>query len=94
MTQAIEDMEGRSIALTPERVPHPTSSIPTDDELRVIQMISKGLTDRAIARRLNVSVITVRRRAGRFRTKVGANSRIQAVAIAAHRGWIEPEACS
>lgn len=90
--EACARTQGRTIDNLPrERVPEPTSSIPTEDELRVIQMMSKGLTDRTIARRLGVSVITVRRRADRFRAKVKANSRIQAVAIAARRGWIEPE---
>ena len=52
-------------------------------------MIANGLTDHAIARRLSVSVVTVRRRATSFRTKVGARNRSEAIAIAAGRGWFE-----
>lgn len=52
-------------------------------------MLANGLTDHAIARRLSVSVVTVRRRATSFRTKVGAGNRAEAVAIAAGLGWIE-----
>ena len=61
----------------------------TTDELDVIDLIANGYTDRAIARRLSVSVVTVRRRATSFRTKVGARNRAEAIAIAAGRGWIE-----
>lgn len=59
------------------------------DELDVIELIANGYTDRAIARRLSVSVVTVRRRATSFRTKIGARNRAEAIAIAAGRGWIE-----
>ncbi len=52
-------------------------------------MIANGLTDHAIARRLCVSVVTVRRRATSFRTKIGARNRAEAIAIAAGRGWLE-----
>lgn len=61
----------------------------TTDELDVIELIANGLTDHAIARRLSVSVVTVRRRATSFRTKIGARNRAEAIAIAAGRGWIE-----
>lgn len=61
----------------------------TTDELDVIALIANGLTDRAIARRLSVSVVTVRRRATSFRTKIGARNRAEAIAIAAGSGWLE-----
>ena len=67
----------------PERAPF------TTDELDVVELIANGYTDRAIARRLSVSVVTVRRRATSFRTKIGAGNRAEAIAIAAGRGWIE-----
>jgi len=54
-----------------------------------MELIASGLTDHAIARRLSVSVVTVRRRATSFRTKVGARNRAEAIAIAAGRGWFE-----
>ncbi|HEX2295115.1 MAG TPA: helix-turn-helix transcriptional regulator [Actinomycetota bacterium] len=60
----------------------------TTDELDVIELIANGHTDRAIARRLSVSVVTVRRRATSFRTKIGARNRAEAIAIAAGRGWL------
>ena len=61
----------------------------TTDELDVIELIANGYTDHAIARRLSVSVVTVRRRATGFRTKIGARNRAEAIAIAAGRGWVE-----
>ena len=61
----------------------------TSDELRVIELIANGLTDQAIARRLGVSVVTVRRRATSFRGKVNARTSPEAVAIAAAQGWIK-----
>lgn len=48
-----------------------------------------ALSDQAIARRLGVSVVTVRRSATSFRGKVGARTRPEAVAIAAAQGWIK-----
>lgn len=54
-----------------------------------MEFVANGLTDVAIARRLSVSVVTVRRRATSFRNKIGARTRIEAVAIAAGLGWIE-----
>lgn len=54
-----------------------------------MELIATGLTDHAIARRLSVSVVTVRRRATSFRTKLGAHNRAEAIAIAAGRGWLE-----
>lgn len=56
-------------------------------ELEVIELIAAGLSDRVIAKRLFVSMVTVRRRATSFRTKVGAQNRAEAVAIAVTRGW-------
>ena len=57
-----------------------------DEELQVMEMIADGMKDSAIARRLGVSIVTVRRRASRFRRRVGATTRTQAVAIATREG--------
>lgn len=60
----------------------------TTDELKVLELIASGLTDKAVARRVGVSVVTIRRRATSFRKKVGAKTRPEAVAIAVGQGWI------
>lgn len=61
---------------------------PKPQELAVMQMVASGHKDRAIARRLGVSVVTVRRWASSFRRRMGAKSRTQAVALGVQRGWI------
>ena len=61
----------------------------TDDELEVVDLVARGLTDHAIARRLSVSIVTVRRRATSFRRKVRAVNRAEAIAIGAGLGWVE-----
>jgi DNA-binding NarL/FixJ family response regulator len=62
---------------------------PPADELEVMQLVAEGYKDVAIARRLGVATVTVRRRAQRFCRRVGALNRSQAIAIATARGWIE-----
>lgn len=61
----------------------------TPDELDVLKLVARGYTDLAIARRLNMSVVTVRRRATHLRAKVGARTRAEAVAIAVSLGWFK-----
>lgn len=55
----------------------------------MVDLVANGLTDHAIARRLSVSIVTVRRRATSFRRKVRAVNRVEAIAIGAGLGWIE-----
>jgi LuxR family maltose regulon positive regulatory protein len=74
-----EDQGGRNADPLLERV--------SPKELEVIELVAAGLSDRVIARRLFVSIVTVRRRATSFRVKVGAQTRAEAVAIAITRGW-------
>jgi len=63
---------------------------PSKAELEVMRLIASGHKDFAIARRLGVSVVTVRRRARSFRHRVGASNRPEAIAVAAARGWLSP----
>lgn len=65
---------------------------PSDAEIEVIRLIAAGLKDHVIARRLGVSVVTVRRRALHFRRVVGATNRSEAIAIAARRGLLDANA--
>ncbi|MGH2753167.1 MAG: LuxR C-terminal-related transcriptional regulator [Actinomycetota bacterium] len=66
-------------------------AVPPDQELEVIRLIASGLKDYVIARRLEVSVVTVRRRAQSFRRRVGASTRSESIAIAAARGWLQEQ---
>lgn len=59
-----------------------------DREALVVAMLGAGLTDQAIARHLDVSLRTARRRIASVIEKVNATSRFQAGAAAAHRGWV------
>lgn len=69
------------------RAPLPNVTPPiTRQEQRVLEYIASGYTDQAIARLLQVSVVTVRRRATSLRVKLGARNRAEAVAIAVGRG--------
>lgn len=64
-------------------------SVPPRAELDVMQLLADGYSDPQIARLLTVSLVTVRRRAQRFCKRLGAKSRLQAMAEAVARGWIE-----
>jgi DNA-binding CsgD family transcriptional regulator/DNA-binding Lrp family transcriptional regulator len=59
-----------------------------EGEALVVAMLGAGLTDQAIARHLDVSLRTARRRIASVIEKVNATSRFQAGAAAAHRGWV------
>lgn len=54
----------------------------------LLQQLSAGAQDEQIARRLGVSLRTVRRRVADLMAELGADSRFQAGVEAAKRGWI------
>lgn len=58
-------------------------------ELEVMKLIASGSKDYVIARRLGISVVTVRRRVVSFRNRVGATTRSEAVARAATLGLLD-----
>ncbi len=60
-------------------------------EKQVLLLLGAGHTDEVIARRLGVSVRTARRVAADLLGRLGARSRFQAGALAAARGWIDPD---
>ncbi len=57
-------------------------------EREVLKFLSEGHTDESLARRLGVSVRTVRRTIADLTERLGATSRFQAGVNAAQRGWI------
>ncbi|MBC3843631.1 helix-turn-helix transcriptional regulator [Streptacidiphilus sp. 4-A2] len=59
-------------------------------EAAVLQLLADGHTDDAIAKRLGVSPRTGRRIATDLIERLGARSRFQAGAEAAHKGWLQP----
>ena len=75
---------------TPLRPQHPA---PPDDRLppaqqKVLELMAEGLNDAAIARRLGISVTTVRRHITAIMDRLGVSSRFAAGAAAQRRGWI------
>lgn len=60
----------------------------TAAETDLLRLLAAGLTDEAAAKRLNVSVRTVKRRMEDLMHRLGANSRFQAGANAAGNGWL------
>jgi DNA-binding CsgD family transcriptional regulator len=57
-------------------------------EREVLKFLSEGHTDDSLARRLGVSVRTVRRTVADLTERLGATSRFQAGVKAAQRGWL------
>ncbi|MFD4014574.1 LuxR C-terminal-related transcriptional regulator [Streptomyces albidoflavus] len=60
-------------------------------ELRILQLLAQGCTDEVVARRMSVSVRTVRRVSSELSSRLGTQSRFQAGAKAFARGWLKPE---
>jgi DNA-binding CsgD family transcriptional regulator len=60
----------------------------TGQEVEVLRLLAAGLTDEAVARKLGLSARTVRRTIAALSQRLRANSRFQAGAQAARRGWI------
>lgn len=59
-----------------------------DLRLFLLQQLASGAQDEQIARRLNVSLRTVRRRVADLMTELGADTRFQAGVEAGRRGWL------
>lgn len=70
-----------------EPVKAPAESL-TPRELEVLQLMARGLTNRQIARHLQISEHTVKFHAGAVLGKLNARSRAEAVARAIGLGWI------
>ncbi|HEX5441547.1 MAG TPA: response regulator transcription factor [Ktedonobacterales bacterium] len=68
----------------------PTVSMPplSDREMEVLREAARGLPNKDIARRLNLSVRTIHTHLGNIFAKLGVGSRTEAVLLALRRGWI------
>ncbi|WP_405974447.1 LuxR C-terminal-related transcriptional regulator [Streptomyces sp. NBC_00988] len=73
------------------RQPKPNEHGLTSQEQAVLALLSKGLADEAVARRLGVSVRTGRRITANLMGRLEADSRFQAGVMAALHGWISPD---
>lgn len=66
----------------------PSAPTPTERELDVLRLVAQGLTNRAIARRLQVSEATVKTHLVHAFTKLGVDDRTAAVTSALERGLL------
>jgi two-component system, NarL family, response regulator LiaR len=71
----------------------PTVSMPplSDREMEVLREAARGLPNKDIARRLNLSVRTIHTHLGNIFAKLGVGSRTEAVLLALRRSWIALE---
>ncbi len=61
----------------------------TEQELRVLDLVARGRSNKCAAQLLDLSVNTVKWHLSHLYSKLGAHSREQAVAIARERGLVE-----
>jgi DNA-binding CsgD family transcriptional regulator len=66
----------------------PPEDAPTDREAALLKMLAAGLTDEGIARKMGVSLRTIRRNTADLQKRLGVQSRFQAGAEAVRRGWL------
>jgi DNA-binding NarL/FixJ family response regulator len=59
--------------------------------MEVLREAARGLPNKDIARRLNLSVRTIHTHLGNIFTKLAVGSRTEAVLLALRRGWIALE---
>jgi len=76
----------QSPSLTPRAVPLPTSSALSTRERELLELVASGLTNKSIARRLDLSINTVKYHLASIFTKLDARTRAEAVSEAARRG--------
>lgn len=62
----------------------------TDRETEILRFVASGLTNKAIADKLVLSVRTVETHVARVYAKLGVSTRVQATAAAISRGLVEP----
>jgi len=70
------------------RSPIPSPPPLSDREMEVLREAARGLPNKDIARRLNLSVRTIHTHLGNAFNKLGVGSRTEAVLLALRRGWI------
>jgi two-component system, NarL family, nitrate/nitrite response regulator NarL len=72
--------------------PTPSKEMPTQRELEILSLLSKGRSVDEIAAQLFITGQTVRTHIRNLLHRLGAHTRLQAVSSAISRGWIHPPA--
>ena len=72
------------------REPSPLGRDLTERESEILGYLAKGLTNAAIAEQLVVSVHTVRNHVANLSAKLGAHSKLEALAIAVRENLVDP----
>ena len=83
-------LAGVSRVAVPDDAPSPASDL-TERELEVLQLLTRGLSNHAIADELYVSDRTVQAHLTSIFSKMGVTSRLEAVLLAIRRGWLALE---
>jgi DNA-binding NarL/FixJ family response regulator len=78
---------GATVAVVPAPAPQPNATV-TPRELEVLQMLADGRTTREIASSMFISYATTRNHIQHILHKLGAHSRLQAVAVATRQGLL------
>ncbi|MER5726896.1 LuxR C-terminal-related transcriptional regulator [Streptomyces sp. NPDC002138] len=68
--------------------PRPSDTRPTTAELELLKLLASGMTDETAAKRLGVSLRTVRRQMAALMERLHATSRFEAGLKAAQQGWL------
>jgi DNA-binding NarL/FixJ family response regulator len=100
VTQAVRAAAAGESVISPEmlarllprlrsREPKPHDTL-TEREREVLALLAEGLSNAAIAERLVVSVHTVRNHVANLSAKLGAHSKLEALAIAVREGLLPP----
>lgn len=93
---AIRTAAAGGVSFTPEQLRQATAATPggdaelTDRELEVLQLLADGASTDELAAQLSLSVHTVRNHVRNLTDKLGATSRVEAVAMAHRRGLVTP----
>ncbi len=88
ITPAVAESLRTERALSPESEPNPLIDALTPREMEVINLIAEGLPNKNIAARLGISEHTVKFHVNAILTKLGAQSRTEAVVRATRMGLI------
>lgn len=84
LTSLFEQLWDRAAPLDPGEL----GTSPDHQRRFLLEQLAAGAQDEQIARRLSISLRTVRRRVAELLTELGAESRFQAGVEAARRGWL------